>query len=101
MNRRADVPAPLAQSNLSLERITFYSHADAAILADVGFGVLFVIAFWSAASRKSWARLAEVLGRLDPTGRLEVVVVDTDGLPELPLGSRPWVNTTGTAKQLG
>ena len=46
------------------------------------------MAFWSGGSRQAFAELKRVLAQLDPTGLLELVVVDTDGcsadLSEIP-----------------
>jgi hypothetical protein len=61
----------------------FLSFADRSVISTIRLGVLFVMAFWSGSSRQTFARLKEVVSRLDPDGRLEVVVVDTDGFPEL------------------
>lgn len=37
------------------------------------------MAFWSGPAVQAFARLAEVIAKLDPDGRLELVVVDIDG----------------------
>jgi hypothetical protein len=41
------------------------------------------MAFWSGTSRQSFAELKHSLEANDPNGRLELVVVDTDGCPSL------------------
>jgi hypothetical protein len=42
-----------------------------------------VMAFWSGPSRLAFAHLKKVLSEVDRNGRLELVVVDTDGCPDL------------------
>jgi hypothetical protein len=41
------------------------------------------MAFWSGPSWKAFSHLKQVIERLDAIGRLELVVVDADGCPEL------------------
>jgi hypothetical protein len=68
----------------SLEKRTrFYSEADQSIVGTIRCGVLFVMAFWSGTSRLAFAELKRSLEATDPKGRLELVVVDTDGCPSL------------------
>jgi hypothetical protein len=64
-------------------RTRFYSEADGAVIGSIQCGVLFVMAFWSGPARLAFAELKRVLERVDQGGRLELVVVDTDGCPEL------------------
>jgi hypothetical protein len=64
-------------------RVRFLSTADRSVIGTIKFGVLFVMAFWSGPSRQGFAKLKEVLAEADPGGRLELVVVDTDGCPDL------------------
>jgi hypothetical protein len=64
-------------------RTRFYSETDRAVIATMRCGVLFVMAFWSGPARKAFTELKRVLENVDPGGRLELVVVDTDGCPEL------------------
>ena len=50
-------------------------------------GVLLVMACWSGPSVMSFRHLMDVISRLDPLEKLEIVVVDADGCPafyELP-----------------
>jgi hypothetical protein len=60
-------------------RVRYLAEADRAVIPTVHCGILFVMAFWSGTAYQSFARLKQVLSRLDPGGRLEDVVVDTDG----------------------
>jgi hypothetical protein len=64
-------------------RVRFLATADRSVLGTIRLGVLFVMAWWSGPSRQAFARLKQVLADLDPGGRLEMVVVDTDGCPDL------------------
>jgi hypothetical protein len=64
-------------------RLRFLAEADRSVIGSIRLGVLFVMAFWSGASRQGFAKLKQVLAALDPGGRLELVVVDTDGCPDL------------------
>jgi hypothetical protein len=64
-------------------RTRFYAEADRSIIGTICCGVLFVMAFWSGPARLAFAELKRVLEAADPDGRLELVVVDTDGCPDL------------------
>jgi hypothetical protein len=64
-------------------RTRFYSEADRTVITTIRCGVLFVMAFWSGPARKAFAELKRVLETVDPGGRIELVVVDTDGCPDL------------------
>ena len=69
-------------SKLPIDRIKYVPDADAATVRSIRQGILFLMAFWSVSSVQAFAKLTEILGRLD-TGSLELVVVDVDGSPEL------------------
>ncbi|WP_020474883.1 hypothetical protein [Zavarzinella formosa] len=64
-------------------RTRFYPEADRAVIGTIRCGVLFVMAFWSGPARRAFAELKRVLETVDPGGHLELVVVDTDGCPDL------------------
>jgi hypothetical protein len=64
-------------------RVRFLPEADQSVFGTIQLGVLFVMAFWSGPSRLAFAQLKRALTEADPDGRLEVVVVDTDGCPNL------------------
>lgn len=70
-------------SSALAKRTRFYSGADRGVLATIRCGVLFVMAFWSGSARLAFQELKRVLESVDPGGRLELVVVDTDGCPDL------------------
>lgn len=72
-----DLPASHAS------RLRFLPQADRSVFSTIRLGVLFVMAFWSGHSRKGFEKLKQVLSARDPGGRLELVVVDTDGCPDL------------------
>jgi hypothetical protein len=80
LNRRQEL-GEIPPSHVS--RLRFLAESDRSVIATIGLGVLFVIAFWSGPSRKAFAELKRVLAKTDPSGRLEFVVVDTDGCPDL------------------
>jgi hypothetical protein len=65
------------------KRTRFYSEADQSIVGTIRCGVLFVMAFWSGTSRLAFAELKRSLEANDREGRLELIVVDTDGCPSL------------------
>jgi len=64
-------------------RLRFLAEADRSVISTMKLGVLFIMAFWSGSSRLAFAELKRVLAELDPTGQLELVVVDADGCPDL------------------
>lgn len=66
-----------------LGRVRFLPTADRSVFGTIRFGVLFVMAWWSGPARQGFARFKQVLADLDPHGRLELIVVDTDGCPDL------------------
>src|SRR5262245_59071996 len=70
-------------SSALAKRTRFYSEADRAVLATIRCGVLFVMAFWSGSARLAFQELKRVLEVVDPDGRLELIVVDTDGCPDI------------------
>jgi hypothetical protein len=73
-------------SRLPMDRIRYVAAADEPTVRSIHRGVLFIMAYWSIHSVQAFARLTEVLARLDAEG-LEVVVADMDdssGLCQLP-----------------
>ena len=69
-------------SKLPFERIRYVADTDAATVRSINRGVLFLMAFWSGPALQAFAKLTEVLARLDAES-LELVVVDVDGSPDL------------------
>jgi hypothetical protein len=69
-------------SKLPIERIKYVPDADTATVRSIRRGVLFLMAFWSGPSVRAFAKLTEVLARLDAGGP-ELVVADVDGSPDL------------------
>ncbi len=57
--------------------------ADRSVFGTIRLGVVFVMAWWSGGARQGFAQLKQVLATVDPRDRLELVVVDTDGCPDL------------------
>ena len=70
-------------SKLSLERIRYVPDADETVVAATSRGILFQMAFWSGPAVQAFAKLTEVIARLDPDGQIELVVVDIDGSERL------------------
>jgi hypothetical protein len=64
-------------------RTRCYSEADRTVIGTMRCGVLFVMAFWSGPAMQAFAKLKQVLEAADPEGRLELVVVDADGCPDI------------------
>lgn len=62
-----------------MDRIRYLPDSTPWVIGEIKCGILFVMAFWSGPSIKAFHLLTEILSRLDPDGKLEVVVVDTDG----------------------
>lgn len=69
-------------SRLPVEQIKYVPDADAATVRSIRRGILFLMAFWSGPSIQAFAKLTEVLARLDAEN-LELVVADVDGSPDL------------------
>jgi hypothetical protein len=65
------------------ERLRFLPEADRTVVAEIQAGVLFVMAFWSGPARQAFKLLNEALAEHDPDETLQLVVVDTDGCPDL------------------
>lgn len=63
--------------------VRYLPTADRTIFSKIRLGVLFVMAWWSGGAQQSFRRLKAVLSELDPDGRLELVIVDTDGATDL------------------
>lgn len=74
-------------SKLPKERIRYYADSNVSLIRSIKRGILFVMAFWSGTSVRAFSQLSEVIGRNDPDGTLEFVVIDTDGAGEFYLHS--------------
>jgi hypothetical protein len=70
-------------SAVPIARIRYYPTATPALIAEIECGVLFILAWWSAKALMAFRTLTEVLATVDPDGKLEFLVVDTDGCPEI------------------
>ena len=66
-------------STVPIERIDYRPDADETIISGIDRGILFLMAFWSVPSVTAFAKLTEVVARLDPDGELALVVADVDG----------------------
>ena len=80
MNGNPDGLRRLAKySKLPVERIRYFPDADERVVRAITWGVLFQMAFWSGPAVQAFAKLTEVVAKLGPEGRIELVVVDIDG----------------------
>ena len=70
-------------SKLPVERIRYLPNADEKVVKAISRGILFQMAFWSGPAVQAFAKLTEVIARLDPDGMAEFVVVDIDGSERL------------------
>jgi hypothetical protein len=70
-----------------IDRVHYFEKADAPLLTSISCGIVFVMAWWSGGARTAWAQLKTVVRSLDPTGLIQITVVDTDGLTGLDDGS--------------
>jgi len=62
------------------KRIRYLPDSDPPVIQTIRCGVLFVMAWWSGSSRIAWATMKKTLAEMDPTGQLEIVVIDIDGM---------------------
>ncbi len=70
-------------SKLPVERIRYFPDADESVVRAITRGILFQMAFWSGPAVRAFAKLTEVIARLDQDGVTELVVVDIDGSERL------------------
>jgi hypothetical protein len=81
LNETSELPESLRQSSLPLAcRINFYREADANLIRATHCGVAFIMSFWSPYSRRVYPQFIEGVAKADPDGRLEILVVDNDGV---------------------
>ncbi len=74
----------LAQfSAMPITRMRYFPAAEAALVDQMGTGILFVIAWWSGRAIENFRELTMIVGILDPECQLEFVVVDADGADKL------------------
>src|SRR4051812_33918367 len=69
-------------SKLPVERVRYVPDADKGTVRSIRRGILLLMAFWSGPSVQAFAKLTEVLARLNAES-LELVVADVDGSPDL------------------
>lgn len=71
------------QVSLPEHRLRFYAQADEAVFTTVQRGIVFIMAFWSGPAQCNFKLLGEIIKRLDTKQELELVILDTDGIPRL------------------
>lgn len=64
-------------------KLRFLERAGVQELERLDTGVLFILAWWSGPAYIALDHLAKAILRADPNGELELLIVDTDGIPEL------------------
>ena len=64
------------------DQFVYLAGATAAVLSSVPRGIIFLMAWWSGQAHLAFGQLAGVLRDEDPAGRLMVVVIDVDGIPD-------------------
>jgi len=67
------------KSGLPESRFRFYGEADETVLSTIPRGILFLFAYWSVPAHMAFKHVTQIVGELDPSARLEFVVVDIDG----------------------
>lgn len=72
-----------AKAGLPGHRLRFHAQADETIFSTVEHGVVFIMAFWSGPAHLALQLLGETIRHLDTEERLELVILDTDGIPHL------------------
>ncbi|QDV56895.1 hypothetical protein [Rosistilla oblonga] len=75
-------------------RARYDADLSATVLADLSCAIVMVNAFWSGPSMQTLVRIANVIADVDVDCRIELIVCDTDHIPDLSL--EPWgLNTLG------
>lgn len=72
-----------AKCGLPEHRLRFCVHADETVFSTVEYGIVFIMAFWSGPANLALQLLGETIRHLDLEERLELVILDTDGVPRL------------------
>jgi hypothetical protein len=72
-----------AKVGLPEHRLRFYAQADESIFSTVQHGIVFIMAFWSGPANVALKLLGETIRNFDTEERLELVILDTDGIPRL------------------
>jgi hypothetical protein len=70
-------------SAVPVARIKYFPIATSALIRGIDCGVLFILAWWSGKAQLAFRALTKALATVDPEGKLEFAVVDTDGCPEI------------------
>jgi len=64
-------------------KVQFLDRAGVRDLDQLDTGIFFILAWWSGPAHIALDRLAKAILKADPGGRLELIIADTDGIPEL------------------
>lgn len=68
---------------LQKTKVSFFDRAGVRELEELDTGIFFILAWWSSPAYVALDHLAKAILTTDPGGRLELLIVDTDGVPEL------------------
>ncbi len=64
-------------------RVSFDADLSSTTVADISCGIIFIHAFWAGTSVAALKRICDTLIRVDPDGRLSMVVCDIDEIEPL------------------
>jgi hypothetical protein len=70
-------------SKFPVERIQYVPDATVEAVRSIDRGILFVIAFWTGPAFRAYHELTAAITRLKAEEKLQIVVADIDGVPEL------------------
>ncbi|MEO9591554.1 hypothetical protein, partial [Rhodopirellula bahusiensis] len=76
------------------DRARYDADLSSTVLSDLSCAIVMVNAFWSGPSMQTLVRIANVIAEVDSDRRIQLIVCDTDHVPDLSL--EPWtLNTLG------
>ena len=70
------------------DRARYDADMSGTVLSELTCAIVLVNAFWSGPSMKTLVQLTDVIGDVDPDGCIQLIVCDTDHIPDLSL--EPW-----------
>jgi hypothetical protein len=82
-NQRSNLPDYLVRPSGPLApRIEFYPEANVELIRGQRCAIVFIMALWSGPARKVYPAFIQAVQEADPGGELQILVVDTDGIPD-------------------
>ena len=83
LNEQADLPDSLKlRFDPIRDQLRFYRQADGKLIREIRCGLIYIMAFWSAYAFKALPMLVKAIQDYDPKGKLQVCIVDNDGIQE-------------------